>query len=247
MPDPEPDDPRNNPEPPVPLEDDAERRRRHRELVVLLTPLTLAVVAGFVASALTPTLLARHPLALLALEPRTRNLLLTASLVDPVPYFVVATLRLLAVDPFTYVLGLKYGDAGIRWVERRFAGLKPTVDLLERLFHFFGPAAVALAPGAIVCTLAGATRMAVPVFVVANVGGTLARIAIVRQVGDVFSGPVDTLRRFFDRYIWWTTLASVALVVLWVLAERARGKREIETPGEMAEELEREIEEGGEA
>lgn len=222
---------------------DEERRRRRRTLILLLTPLSLAVVAGFVASALTPTLLARHPLALIALDARNRNLILTASLVDPVPFYLVATARLLAVDPFTYLLGRKYGDAGVRWIERRFTGLKPTVEWLELVFAKAAPVAVALAPGAVICTLAGAAGMRVGVFFVANILGTVGRLVALRLTGEAFSGPVDVIRRFFDRYIVWTTLASIALVALWLWFERRQGAAEAETVGELADELETEIEE----
>ncbi len=223
----------------------AEQRRRRRELTILLTPLSLAVVAGLVANVLTPTLLQEdggHPLALIALDPSNRNLVLAASSVDIVPFYVFATLRLVAVDPFTYLLGLRYGDAGVRWIERRLSGLKPTVDFLERAFKKAAPLAVALAPGAIVCTLAGAARMRVGLFAVANVGGTLARLAILRATGEVFAGPVGVLREFFDRYLLPTTVASVALVALWLWWERRRGAADAETPFELAEELEEELE-----
>lgn len=222
--------------------DDAERRRRRRELILLLTPLSLAVVAGYVASALTPTLLARHPLALVGLDARNRNLVLTASLVDAAPFYLVAVARLLVVDPFTYLLGRRYGDTGLRWVETRFVSLKPTLAFLERLFRRAGWLAVAIAPGAVVCTLAGAAGMGVAVFLVANVAGTVLRIFLLREIGFAFAGPVDAVRRFFDRYIVWTTLASVALVALWLWSERKRGAAEAETPVELADELEAAIE-----
>ena len=226
-----------------PGETDPERRRRRRELAILLTPLSLAVVSGFVASALTPTLLARHPLALVALDPRNRNLVLTASLVDTVPFFVVAALRMLVVDPFTFLLGRRYGDVGVDWIKRRFVGMAPTVEWLERLFGRAAPLAVAFAPGAVVCTLAGAARMSIPLFFTANLTGTVVRIAILRATGDIFSAPVDAVRRFFDRYIIWTTAASVILVLVWILMERQQGKAEVESPSDLAEELEERIEE----
>lgn len=229
-----------------PEPDERERRRRRRHLILLLTPLSLAVVAGYVAAALTPTLLQEdggHPLWLVALDARNRNLILTAEAVDAIPFYLVAVGRLLAVDPFTYLLGRRYGDTGLRWVEERFASLKPTVDVLERVFRRAGWLAVAIAPGAVVCTLAGAAGMAVPAFLVANVVGTLVRIYLLREIGFAFSGPVDALRRFFDRYVVWTTLASVVLVALWFWTERKRGQRGAESPVELAEELETALEE----
>jgi len=225
-----------------PVETEEERRRRRRRLTFLLTPYVLAVVSGTLAAAFLPALLAEHPLALIALDARNRNLVLAANSLDPVPYFTVATLRLLAVDPFMYLVGLWYGDAAVRWVERRMTGLKETIAWLERFFRRAGPLAVALFPGPVICTLAGATGMRVPVFLAFNVVGTIARVALFWWVGDIFSGPVDSIREFFDRYIVWTTAASVVLVALWVMLERRRGAADAETPVELAEELEAEIE-----
>ena len=229
-----------------PASDETARRRRRRHLILLLTPLSLAVVAGYVAAALTATLLQKdggHPLVLLALDARNRNLVLTANSIDALAFYLVATLRLLAVDPFTYLLGRRHGDAGLRWIESRFASLKPTVTFLEGMFRKAGWLAVAAAPGAIVCTLAGASGMAIPVFFIANIVGTLVRIFLLRELGFAFSGPVDAMRRFFDRYIVWTTLASVALAVFWFWSERRRGAAEAESPVELADELEEALEE----
>ncbi|MBA2624250.1 MAG: hypothetical protein H0U89_01380, partial [Acidimicrobiia bacterium] len=56
----------------------------------LLAALVVAVIGfwvlGAVSTALMPTLIRDHPLALVVLEPRNRNLLLTASKVDWLPF-----------------------------------------------------------------------------------------------------------------------------------------------------------------
>lgn len=219
-----------------------QRKRRHRELILLLTPLTLAVIAGFVARGLFPTLIAKAPIALIALDPSNLNLVAAAPLVDPVPYFLVATARLLAVDPFTYVLGRRYGDAGVRWIERNFTSLQPTVELLERLFAKVAPVAVAVAPGAIMCTLAGAVGMKIWVFAVANLIGTVVRLAVLRWVGDAFASPVEVIRDFFAENLLWTTAVSLGLVAVWLWSERRRGRADAETPSELAEDFEQELE-----
>lgn len=223
----------------------AARRRRRLEIALLLTPYGLAVATGYVAAALTPTLLQEHgghPLVLIALDARNRNLVLASGAVAAVPYFTVACLRLLAVDPFMFVIGRRYGDAGIRWVERRFASARPTIDLFERMFKAAAPLAVAAFPGPLICTLAGATGMSVAGFLVFNIAGTLIRVWLFWWLGDIFSGPVDVIRRFFDRYLVWTTVVSVLLVVVWIWSERRAGKAEAETPGELADQLEAEVE-----
>lgn len=222
----------------------AERRRRIRRIALLLTPYSLAVVAGLVARGLAPTLLVKSPLTLIALDARNLHLAAVASLVDPVPYYLVATTRLLAVDPFMFLIGRQYGDAGVRWVERRFTSLKPTIELLEKLFQKAGWLAVAAFPGPLICTLAGAAGMRVGIFLAFNVTGTLLRVALLREVGVALEGPVEAVRSFFDRYLIWATLVSIGLVVLWVWLDRIQGRAETESPEELAEELEHEIEAG---
>lgn len=225
--------------------DEASRRRRRRQLILLLTPLSLAVIAGYVAIALTPTLGQKeggHPLILLALDARNRNLLLAAEAVDALPFYFVALTRLLIVDPFTYLLGRRYGDTGLRWVENRFASLKPTVDLLEGIFRRAGWLAVAIAPGAIVCTLAGASGMAVPVFLAANIVGSVLRIFLIREIGFAFSGPVDSVRRFFDAYTIPLTIISFALAAWFLWSDYRRSGAAAENPVELAEELEAAVE-----
>jgi len=229
---------------PVPDLDEAARRKRRRQLILLLTPVSLGIISGYVAAALTPTLLQKdggHPLALLALDARNRNLILVSQSVDFLPYFLVGFARLLFTDPFTYLLGRRYGDVGLRWVEQRFASLKPTLDMFESIFRRAGWVAVALAPNLILCTLAGASGMSVRVFFAANILGTVARLILLREVGDVLSSPVDAVRRFFDRYIVWTTAASIILTALWFWSERRRGPT-TENPAELADELEGAIE-----
>ena len=70
-------------------------------------------VAGTIATiglaALAPTLVDTHPLLLIAMNARNRNLALTTNLLDPIPYYVVGFTRLVISDPLFYLLGFFYG------------------------------------------------------------------------------------------------------------------------------------------
>src|SRR5687768_2239105 len=100
----------------------AEPESRRIPLPVLLTPLSLGVLAGFVSLFTWVYLSTHHPLALLALNPINRYLLLTAPQLTFVTFFTVAFVRLLITDPFAYVLGLQYGESAKEWIEKGTGG-----------------------------------------------------------------------------------------------------------------------------
>lgn len=187
--------------------------------------IAVSVVAGTVATAFTPALAARHPLLLIILDARNRNLLL-ARHVDVVPYLAVGTVRRVLSDPLYLILGAWYGDRAIRWLERQ-AGGGPVVLVFEKLFARAAYPMVFLFPGAIVCALAGASGMNFTAFLVVNVAGTLTAVLALRLFGDIFGGPVDAVLRFFDRHLVATTVATVVLVVVSLVVGRKRGRSEL--------------------
>lgn len=194
------------------------RPGRHRLLVV---GACLAVVAtsAVVGNALAPTLLVHHPLLLLALNATTRHLVLTSTSVDLVPYVVVALGRRLLEDPFLFLLGRWYGDDAIAWVDGKVGG-GAYLRAVQRSFHRIGWLLVALAPGGVVCVLAGASRMRTAVFLVLNVIGTLVTIVLLRRFGDAFAGPLQVLLTFSADNVVALTGLSLALTGVWLVRRR---------------------------
>src|SRR5215210_2038139 len=89
-----------------------------RKLGLLLGPALVFVVLSYVGTALAPTLLTHHPLWLLAIDSRTRHLVLVAAKsVDVEWFFVIGLMRLIASDPLFYLLGREYGEVALRWTE----------------------------------------------------------------------------------------------------------------------------------
>jgi membrane protein DedA with SNARE-associated domain len=179
------------------------------------------VVAATVANALAPKLLADHPLLLLAFNPLFRYMVATAVVVDPVPFYVVALLAKLSTDPILYVIGWRYGDAAVRWIEKRM-GAGEYVRTIERWFVRARYPVVFLAPNRLVCTLAGATRMDPRSFALLNIAGTLLTITVARSLAGVLSGPIGAFVRFTDRYKWWLTAVTVLAVVASVSLRRSQ-------------------------
>ena len=100
----------------------------------LFAPIVVMIAAGYVADALWPTLVVRHPLWLLGLSARNRYVLLVVNRGDLWAYYLWGTLRLLLPDPFFFALGWFYGPAALRWMERRTPTVGSTMRKLERAF-----------------------------------------------------------------------------------------------------------------
>jgi membrane protein DedA with SNARE-associated domain len=199
-----------------------------RTLVLLVTPIVVLIAVGTVANALTPWLLKNHPLWLVALEARNRNLLAAASRVDVVPFVVFGVVRRMVSDPLFFLLGHLYGDRALRWAERRLGSNDVIVKVTEQGFRRASGAMVFLFPGALVCVLAGVSRMSVRAFFALNFAGTVAAVIVLRLFARVLEGPIDAVLRFNDRNWKWLTILSVALVGAALLLQRARGEGELE-------------------
>jgi membrane protein DedA with SNARE-associated domain len=222
------------------------RRKLPRPVLVVVSAVLIGfVVAGYVGDALAPSLVDTRPLLLLVLNPRIRNLVLITNQLDAVTFYVAGAVRLILSDPLFYLVGFFYGDAAVRWTERR----APTYgDMFRRLERFFGRASypmVAIAPNSYVCLLAGAARMPLGAFFTLNLLGTVARLYLVRRFGVAFENPIDWVLDFIGRYRIPLLVLSVVLVGFSIWSEKRQGETQVEAIGKMEEELEeaeREIE-----
>lgn len=193
-----------------------------KTLFLLIAPIVILSTAGTIASAFTPALAARHPLLLITLDARNRMLVLARE-VDLVPFVLVAIVRRTLSDPLFYLLGRLYGDRAIRWLERKGGG-GSLVTLTEKWFKKASYLMVFLFPGAIVCALAGVTKMRPAAFAACNLSGTLFSVIMVRLFSDAVSSPVDAVLRFFDRNLVATTAISIALVILSLVLNKVQGR-----------------------
>ena len=207
-----------------------------RKLTLLLIPIIALTVAGTLADWFAAAIIVRHPLLEMFLNPRIRYLTLVANRVEPVAFFLVGFFRLVLTDPLFYLLGLWYGDAALRWMERR--GNPRVVRAAEGWFAKAAYPIVFIAPNGFVCLLAGATGMAPVVFVALNVTGTIIRLVTVRALANVLERPLEAVLRVVDRYQWWIVGVSVALGVFEWWWRRRRGEPPIQSPAEVERELE---------
>ena len=227
------------PEPvPEPTPEPDKPRPSRRSLYLLLTPIIILTALAYVGDALSPTLVNEHPVWLIMLNTRKRYLALTSTHIDPVTFFAVGLTRQIMVDPLYFLLGRRYGDAGVRWLERKLGEGAAGVTVFEDWFKKAAYPMVAIAPNAIISVLAGASKMKTSVFLALNLGGTIVTLILLRAFGDVFSGPLDSVLDFLHRYQWQLTIISVVLVAVQVVMSKKAGRSELESVSTLEKELE---------
>jgi membrane protein DedA with SNARE-associated domain len=217
-----------------------DERRRRRRLALLLGPISCLIVASMVGSALAPTLITEHPVWLLLLDARIRHVLLVATKIDPLPYYLIGTLRLTVSDPLFYLLGYWYGEAALSWVDSNSGSVGRMLRVLERFFGKASYPLVFLAPNNYICLFAGASRMTPPVFLALNLSGTVSRLVLLRLLGNVLEDPLDAVLDFIARNQLRLTLLTIALVVAQAVWDKRRGTGELASISELEEHIEEE-------
>jgi membrane protein DedA with SNARE-associated domain len=186
------------------------------------------VVAGYTADALWPDLVNSNPLLLISLSAKNRYLVLVVNHLASVSYYVVGSLRLLLPDPFFFALGWFYGEAALKWMERRTPTTGRYMRAVEGWFGKWGAPLVVLFPNNYVCLVAGAAKMRPIKFAALNIVGTIGRLFMLQIVGDVFAGPIDSILGFIASWRIPLLVVSISLVAIFWISELRRGRKEIE-------------------
>jgi len=218
---------------PLPPPDRPSRRRA----ALVVTPIIVLVVCSNLGTAFFPALVTEHPLLLIALAPTNRNFVLVASRVDPVSFYVVGFLRLLAPDPFFFILGRWYGESAISWMERRTPTFGQLMRTLERWFEKGSIPLVTAVPNNPVCLLAGAASMSVALFVVLDLVGTAGRLVLLRVVGDIFAKPIAWFVDLVAQYRLPLLAITITLVAFTSIREWRSGTGEIEQLLDLEDEI----------
>jgi membrane protein DedA with SNARE-associated domain len=217
----------------------AARLSERQLLTLFLVPVSILAVAGVVANALLPTLVAEVPALVPALTTRADRLLLVAPLVPAEVLVVVALVRELVGDPLFYLFGRRYGEVGIQWLERRSGPDSRWLRLVERMFRRAAYVVVAVWPINIVCVLAGATKMRPLAFFSLNITGTLVRLVLIVAIGDLLEDPIRAIVDLITRYQWYLTGITVTAVAVSLVLQGRRGRGPVESVDELQHELER--------
>lgn len=218
-----------------------EQRIDRRAVALFAIPMGILTVMGMLGDALAPTLLQRAPLLLLVCNPRLRNLVLVSPTVDVVPFAAIAIGRLVVSDPLFFHFGRRYGDVAVRWMERRLGPSAGMVLWGERLFRKAAYPVLAVMPNNMICLLAGATSISWAAFLALNLGGTIVRVAAIRWLGSAFSDPILAINDWIGEHRLVLTAITFGTVFVVALRRGLQGRGEIETPGDLADELTEEL------
>jgi hypothetical protein len=139
------------------------------------TPLGVLTIASLAGSALSPSLLTHHPLALIALAPRGIFLVAAAPHVGMATFVLVGTLRLAAADPFHFSLG------------RRFLGHR--LERHRRVLGRVGLPVVAVHPTGPVLAAAGAAGLRPVPVAITDVAGTVVQLIALHEIGQAVTLP----------------------------------------------------------
>jgi membrane protein DedA with SNARE-associated domain len=206
-------------------------------LTLFLVPVTIFAVAGIVANAILPTLIADAPVLVPAMTTRADRLILVAPLLPGEVFLTVALARELIGDPLFYLFGRRYGDVGVRWIEQRSGPDARWLRTVERLFRRAAYVVVAVWPINVVCLLAGATKMRPVPFFALNVTGTVVRIGLIFVIGDLLEDPIRSIVSFITRYQWWLTGITFTLAAVSLARQGLRGRGAVQTVDELEDEL----------
>jgi membrane protein DedA with SNARE-associated domain len=166
---------------------------------VVIGMVAVLFLASNIANYLGPSVVDKYPVQFIAMSSTNRNLVLASGNLDPWTFYLVGFVRLVLSDPLFFLLGRWYGDAGIRWMERRSPMYGRMLRTAEGWFKKASYPVIAIAPNNYFCLFAGASGMPIVGFLVANVAGTIARLFLLRSFGNLFDTPLDAVRHFITR------------------------------------------------
>jgi membrane protein DedA with SNARE-associated domain len=219
--------PSEQPGPVLPLPAAAVRR-------LVLVAALLLYIAGTLGSNLGPALVDDHPLTILALSSRNRNLLGSVPFIDPLPYAVVGFARVLAAGVVLYLIGRWYGAKAVGWMEAQVGQLPATIRWTQRIVGRAGWPLVVLMPGSnIVCLFAGQQRLRPRPFMLLLSVGIALKLAVLWAGGKLFEDQIKSILSFIDRYQWWIVGGLFALTFLQSFGRARR------TIPEVVDEIER--------
>lgn len=194
---------------------------------LLLVATSILFVAGTVGSNLGPALVDDHPIAILMLSSRNRNLFGSVPYIDPLPYFVIGFLRILAAGVALFFVGRWFGERALRWTESQVGELPRIYRWTEAATVRAGWLAVLLMPASnIVCLLVGHLRMAPAKFLALITTGIAVRLVVLWYGGKAFEDQIRAVLDWIDQYQWWVVGGLFAISLLQTTRRRSPGAPE---------------------
>ena len=184
-----------------------------RRVVLALT--SVLFISGTLGSNIGPALVDDHPLAVLILSSRNRNLFGSVPYIDLPVYAVVGFLRILLAATALYFVGRWYGDRTVTWVENNVGEPPVIYKWMERAVDRAGWLAVYLMPGSnVVCLLVGHRKMSPRTFFACVIPGIITKLTILWIGGRIFEDQVRSFLNWIEDYQWWVVAGLFALSAL---------------------------------
>jgi membrane protein DedA with SNARE-associated domain len=195
-------------------------------LWAVIALLVLMVLMNNFGNVLFSFLAKHHPLATIVLNDSNRNLALASPLLSAWSYYLVGFLRFMAPDPLFYLLGVWYGDAAIRWMERKSPTYGGIVRQWEQWFQKARYPIVFVFPNNYVCLFAGAAGMSGPGFLATAASGTVVRLWLIRTFAHLFKNQLASIRNLVSAYRWPILAMSVVVVGFTLWSDHRRTGRD---------------------
>lgn len=197
-------------------EHQASARVGRLRLAALAMALALVWATQTAAKAWLPMLLRDHPLLLITLDSRTRDLVLVSPKLGIAEFIVVAVAWRFSVHFLYYLLGRWYGDAALRWVNKRSRLGGRVAIRIEQIFSRWTVPAVFLLSNKLVCALAGSTGMRPTVFIPLHLSGTIIRISVLCMILRSNNSRLGLIVDQMDRNAGWLTVLFVIGTIITV-------------------------------
>lgn len=190
-----------------------------RKLVVTLT--LILFICGTIGSNIGPALVDEHPVFVLLLSARNRNLFGSVPFIDGLPYFVIGFVRLMLAAMALFFVGRWYGNRALNWVSGQVNEMPAIYRWTERATARAGWLAILLMPGSnIVCLLLGHHRMEPRRFAALASAGVVLKLVLLFVGGHIFEDQIRSVLSFIESYQWWIVIGLFAITI----AQSARRK-----------------------
>lgn len=151
--------------------------------IPVIGPLIAFTAVGWISMALSPWLI-KWPLLLIAINPRMVFLLLVAPKLGLAEFTLVASIRLCLADPFSYLLGVRYGGRVRRRLDRsRLRNVLLRITPVERRAC---AAAIWIRPSQSILAWAGSLRLSPRYVAFVDVVTTVFYVVLIHQGMSLF-------------------------------------------------------------
>ncbi len=216
--------------------------KRPSKLIVTLTltPIIALTIAANVGQRTATALVDSHPLLLLWLNPSNLIMAATTPAIAATVFFTVVLVRRLICDPLYFLLGRWYGDAAVRWIEKKSPDIGSILTTLEEWFPRWGRVIIFFYPHAAVILMAGASSMSLATFMLYDFLGTVAVIIAIRWFGDVAKDQITGVTGWMGDHQIAFGILSVVLLAYYFWSFRSKDTAAVPGVHQMEDELEEE-------